>query len=170
MNGQAVRAACETLKARLAEVAAAGLACAAADIEFADDQARVAGDPARAIGFVELVRAAYAARVSLSATGYYRTPVIHWDPVALRGHPFYYFAYGAAVAEVEVDGRTGVHRLLRVDIVHDAGQSFAEAIDIGQIEGGFVQGLGWLTSEEELHAADDGDCSPTRRAPTRSRP
>jgi xanthine dehydrogenase large subunit len=169
MNGQAVRAACETLKERLAEVAAARLACAAAEIRFVDDQASVAGDPARAIGFVELVRAAYAARVSLSATGYYRTPVIHWDPVSCQGHPFYYFAYGAAVAEVEVDGRTGVHRLLRIDIVHDVGRSLAEAIDVGQIEGGFVQGLGWLTSEEVVHAADGRlltDAPSTYKIPT----
>jgi xanthine dehydrogenase large subunit len=98
--------------------------------------------------FEEVVAAAYRQRISLSATGYYRTPGLHWDPKAGRGHPFYYFAFGAAVAEVEVDGFTGVHRLRRVDILHDVGDSLNEGIDRGQIEGGFVQGLGWLTCEE----------------------
>ena len=88
------------------------------------------------------------ARVSLSAQGFYRTPEIHWDPVAFRGRPFYYFAYGAAVVEVAVDTLTGEHRMLAVDICHDVGTSLNPAIDVGQIEGGFVQGVGWLTSEE----------------------
>jgi xanthine dehydrogenase large subunit len=86
--------------------------------------------------------------VSLSATGFYRTPGLSWDPKRGRGHPFYYFAFGAAVSEVEVCGYTGVHKLMRVDILHDVGDSLIEGIDRGQIEGGFVQGLGWLTCEE----------------------
>ena len=87
-------------------------------------------------------------RVSLSATGYYATPGIHWDRAAGRGKPFHYFAYGAAAAEVEVDGFTGMHRVLRVDILQDAGDSINEGVNRGQVEGGFVQGMGWLTTEE----------------------
>ena len=87
-------------------------------------------------------------RVSLSTTGFYATPGIHWDRAAGRGKPFHYFANGAAVTEVEVDGFTGMHRVLRVDILHDVGDSVNEAINRGQIEGGFVQGMGWLTAEE----------------------
>ncbi|MBL8244005.1 MAG: xanthine dehydrogenase molybdopterin binding subunit [Rhodanobacteraceae bacterium] len=145
LNGQAIKAACETLLARLRPVAAQMLGCAADAVVFADDGARGAGAH---IGFAELAKAAYNARISLSATGYYRTPVIHWDAAAGRGHPFYYFAFGAAVAEVEVCAQTGVHQLRRVDILHDVGESLNEVIDRGQIEGGFVQGMGWLTCEE----------------------
>jgi len=104
--------------------------------------------PETKIPFAEVVKAAYQSRVSLSATGYYRTPGIHWDRAAGRGKPFHYFACGAAVTEVEVDGFTGMHRVLRVDILHDAGDSINEGVNRGQIEGGFVQGLGWLTTEE----------------------
>ena len=100
------------------------------------------------IPFADVVKAAYLARVSLSATGYYATPGIHWDRAAGRGKPFHYFACGAAVTEVEVDGFTGMHRVLRVDILHDAGDSINEGVNRGQIEGGFVQGMGWLTTEE----------------------
>jgi xanthine dehydrogenase large subunit len=145
LNGQAIKAACETLLARLRPVAAALLGGEPADIAFVEDEVRQGG---RALRFEEVVAAAYRERISLSATGYYRTPGLHWDPKAGRGHPFYYFAFGAAVAEVEVDGFTGVHRLRRVDILHDVGESLNEIIDRGQIEGGFVQGLGWLTCEE----------------------
>ena len=91
---------------------------------------------------------AYRARVSLSSTGFYRTPKIQWDKATMRGRPFFYFAYGAAVSEVAVDTLTGETQLLRVDILHDAGASLNPAIDLGQIEGGFLQGVGWLTSEE----------------------
>lgn len=87
-------------------------------------------------------------RVSLSATGYYRTPKIHYDRSTFSGRPFFYYAYGAAVSEVIVDTLTGEYRLLRVDIVHDCGDSLNPAIDMGQVEGGFIQGAGWLTSEE----------------------
>ena len=100
------------------------------------------------LGFEELVRQAYRARVSLSATGFYRTPKIDWDKASMRGQPFFYFAYGAAVSEVAVDTLTGETQLLRIDILHDVGHSLNPAIDIGQIEGGFLQGAGWLTSEE----------------------
>ncbi|MFT3807491.1 xanthine dehydrogenase molybdopterin binding subunit [Arenimonas sp.] len=148
LNGQAVKAACETLLARLAPVAAQKLDATAEDIVFADDHAQVRDAPQRRIGFAELAAAAYAARISLSATGFYRTPGLSWDPAAGHGHPFYYYAFGAAVSEVEVCGYTGIHQLRRVDVLHDVGRSLIEAIDRGQIEGGFVQGLGWLTCEE----------------------
>ena len=95
-----------------------------------------------------MVDRAYLTRVSLSATGFYATPKIHWDKAAARGRPFYYFAYGAAVSEVIVDTLTGENRLLRADILHDVGKSLNPAIDLGQVEGGFVQGVGWLTTEE----------------------
>ncbi|MCG8360352.1 MAG: molybdopterin-dependent oxidoreductase, partial [Kiloniellales bacterium] len=95
-----------------------------------------------------LIEQAYLARVSLSSTGFYKTPKIHWDRASGRGRPFYYFAYGAACSEVAVDTLTGENRVERVDILHDVGDSLNPAIDIGQIEGGFVQGMGWLTTEE----------------------
>ena len=105
----------------------------------------MAGSP---LPFATVARRAHERRVSLSANGFYRTPKIFWDRATLTGRPFFYFAYGAAVAEVELDTRTGENRLVRVDILHDVGRSLNPAIDIGQIEGGFVQGMGWLTTEE----------------------
>jgi xanthine dehydrogenase large subunit len=98
--------------------------------------------------FEELVQAAWAERISLSATGFYRTPKIHYDRSTFTGRPFYYFAYGAAVSEVVIDTLTGESRILRVDILHDCGDSLNPAIDLGQVEGGYVQGAGWLMSEE----------------------
>ena len=148
LNGQAVKAACDTLLARMAPIAAASLGGAAEDVMFADDRVFLRAQRERSLGFDEVVRATYNARVSLAATGYYRTPGLSWDPKLGRGHPFYYFAFGVAVCEVEVCGLTGVHSLRRVDLLHDVGDSIAELIDRGQIEGGFVQGMGWLTSEE----------------------
>ena len=148
LNGQAVRAACETLIDRLRPVAAARLQGEADQVCFAEGEVFLATQPAQRVAFVEVVKAAYSARISLSATGYYRTPGLSWDAAKGVGHPFYYFAFGAAVSEVEVDGATGVHQLRRVDILHDVGDSLNETIDRGQIEGGFVQGMGWLTSEE----------------------
>ena len=147
LNGQAVKAACETLLGRLAPVAAELLRGVTGDVVFAQDHVFLRGAPQTRLTFAEVVAVAYRERISLSATGYYHTPVIHWDPVAGQGHPFYYFAYGAAVSEVEVCGYTGVHRLLRVDLLHDVGDSLNEGIDRGQIEGGFVQGMGWLERE-----------------------
>ncbi|HVO38039.1 MAG TPA: xanthine dehydrogenase molybdopterin binding subunit [Spirochaetia bacterium] len=153
LNGAAVRNACVTLRERLAPLAAqilsrgGGAAVSAADVVFADGMVRPkAGGPG--IRFAELCEQAYVERVSLSATGYYATPGIRWDWEKQEGHPFYYFACGAAVSEVEVDGYTGMHRVLRVDIVHDVGDSLNPGVDRGQIEGGFVQGMGWLTREE----------------------
>ncbi|TDR38724.1 xanthine dehydrogenase molybdenum binding subunit apoprotein [Tahibacter aquaticus] len=147
LNGQAVKAACETLLARLRPVAASMLGGAAEQVCFTDDAVFLHGG-GRRLAFGDVVHAAYNARISLSATGYYRTPGLSWDPKQGRGHPFYYYAYGAAVAEVEVCGFSGVHQLRRVDLLHDVGESLAEDIDRGQVEGGFVQGLGWLTCEE----------------------
>ena len=100
------------------------------------------------LGFGEAAKLAYENRISLSATGFYKTPKIEWDRIAGRGRPFLYFAYGAAVSECVIDTLTGENRILRVDILHDAGASLNPAIDLGQIEGGFVQGAGWLTTEE----------------------
>jgi xanthine dehydrogenase large subunit len=102
----------------------------------------------RSVSFAELAKACWMARIHLSSTGYYATPKIHWDRPAGKGRPFYYFAYGAAVTEAAVDVLTGEYRLTRADILHDAGRSLNPAIDIGQIEGGYVQGAGWLTTEE----------------------
>jgi xanthine dehydrogenase large subunit len=148
LNGQAVKAACETLLGRLAPVAAQKLGADVEDIVFANDRAFVRGAPERGLDFGELACAAHAARVSLSATGFYRTPGLSWDAAAGHGQPFYYFAFGAAVSEVEVCGYTGVHRLRRADLLHDVGTPLIENIDRGQVEGGFVQGMGWLTCEE----------------------
>jgi xanthine dehydrogenase molybdopterin-binding subunit B len=121
---------------------------ATGEIVFAEGFAFHRQFPEAKVSFADVAKKAYLSRVSLSATGYYATPGIHWDRVAGRGNPFYYFAYGAAVTEVEVDGFTGMHRVLRVDILHDVGDSVNEGVNRGQIEGGFVQGMGWLTSEE----------------------
>ena len=148
LNGQAIKAACEILLTRLRPIAAELLNCAAEQIAFVDDHAQHREIPSLRISFDKLASAAYARRISLSTTGYYRTPGLHWDPTSGKGHPFYYFAFGAAVAEVEVDGLTGVHTIRRIDILHDVGESLNAEIDRGQIEGGFVQGTGWLTCEE----------------------
>ena len=161
LNGAAVKNACETLRARLMPVAAEVIklkltsqkerdtvTSSSGELVFADGFVLHRALPETKVTFAEVVRQAYFSRVSLSATGYYATPGIHWDRVAGRGKPFHYFANGAAVTEVEVDGFTGMHRVLRVDILHDVGDSVNEGINRGQIEGGFVQGMGWLTAEE----------------------
>jgi xanthine dehydrogenase large subunit len=145
LNGMAALDACETIKARLTAFACEHWQEKPEAIAFLPGHVQIG---AREIGFAELVRAAYMARVQLSATGFYATPKIHWDRKAGRGHPFYYFAYGAAAAEVAIDTLTGEYKVERVDILHDCGNSLNPAIDKGQIEGGFVQGMGWLTTEE----------------------
>jgi xanthine dehydrogenase large subunit len=148
-SGQAVKDACEQLKARLTPIAAKLLNIGAAgDFVFENDWIRSRDYPTDRVSFVDVVKEAYQQRISLSATGYYRTPNIHWDVKTNTGRPFYYFAYGAAISEVEVDGFTGTFRLRQVDVVHDVGESLNPLIDRGQIEGGFVQGMGWLTMEE----------------------
>jgi xanthine dehydrogenase large subunit len=145
LNGMATYNACETIKARLVEFAASHWKTTADQVEFLPGRVRVG---AQEISFNKLVHDAYLARVSLSATGFYATPKIHWDRPSASGRPFYYFAYGAAVTEVAIDTLTGENRILRVDILHDVGQSLNPVIDLGQIEGGYVQGAGWLTTEE----------------------
>jgi xanthine dehydrogenase large subunit len=145
LNGMAAQAAARTVRERLAAFAAAQLGCDAADVSFDDGRVYAGG---RVVAFPDLARRAYFARVPLSATGFYATPKVHYDPQTLTGRPFFYFAYGAAVSEVAVDTLTGEHRLLAVDILHDTGRSLNPAIDRGQIEGGFLQGYGWLTMEE----------------------
>ena len=146
LNGKAAQAAARTIKERLVAFAAEKYGTTATAIEFRDGQVQL--EAGKTISLAELATAAHAGRISLSSTGYYRTPKIHWDRQTLTGRPFFYFAYGAAVAEVAIDTLTGESRLLRVDILHDVGRSLNPAIDIGQIEGGFLQGAGWLTSEE----------------------
>ncbi len=145
LNGMAARDAARTLRARLVAFAARKFACAEADIAIEGGMV-TAGT--RTLPFADLARSAYMARVPLSATGFYATPKIHYDPKTLTGRPFFYFAYGAAVSEVAIDTLTGEHRLLAVDILHDVGASLNPAIDTGQIEGGFIQGWGWLALEE----------------------
>ncbi|CAM5770318.1 xanthine dehydrogenase molybdopterin binding subunit [Bosea minatitlanensis] len=145
LNGMAALDACETIKKRLAEFAAKHWQARPEEVAFLPGRVKVG---AREIAFKDVIAAAYMARVQLSATGFYATPNIHWDRKAGRGHPFYYFAYGAAAAEVAIDTLTGEYKVERVDILHDCGQSLNPAIDKGQIEGGFVQGMGWLTTEE----------------------
>ncbi|AQT03801.1 xanthine dehydrogenase molybdopterin binding subunit [Acetobacter persici] len=145
LNGMAVLDAVQKIKARLVSFAAEHWSVAEENVRFLPEGVRVGEE---VIPFPELTKAAYFARVSLSANGFYKTPKISWNAATGRGRPFYYFAYGAACAEVAVDLLTGENRIERVDILHDAGQSLNPAIDIGQIEGGFVQGAGWLTMEE----------------------
>ena len=146
LNGKAAQAAAREIKARLTAFAAERFNVVPESIRFGGNHVAV-GDVAR-ITFAELARMAYYARVQLWADGFYATPKIHYDPKTLKGRPFYYFAYGAAVSEVAIDTLTGETRLLRADILHDAGRSLNPAIDLGQVEGGFVQGMGWLTAEE----------------------
>jgi xanthine dehydrogenase molybdopterin binding subunit/xanthine dehydrogenase small subunit len=150
LNGAAVADACEQLKSRLAPVAGLMLGCPAEQVCFENGAAFVPGAQVQHIPFAHVVEAAYRQRIALFAQGYYRTPDILFDPKVGQGKPFHYFAYGAAVTEVEVDGFTGEHRMLRVDILQDVGDSVAPLIDRGQVEGGFIQGLGWLTLEELL--------------------
>jgi xanthine dehydrogenase large subunit len=145
INGKAAQAAAVALRERLVQFAAEHFKVAPESVSFRNNQVQV-GD--KTISFIDLVKLAYFARVSLSATGFYRTPKIGYDRKTWRGMPFYYFCYGAAVSEVVLDTLTGENRLLRVDILHDVGKSLNPAIDMGQIEGGFIQGMGWLTMEE----------------------
>ena len=145
LNAKAAEAAARQIRGRLAAFAAERAGVAPEAVHFADDHAHVG---AERIPFGTLVREAYRARIQLWSDGFYATPGLHWDTRTLHGHPFHYFAYGAAVSEVVVDTLTGEWRLLRADLLHDVGHSINPAIDIGQIEGGFIQGMGWLTLEE----------------------
>lgn len=145
LNGKAAQNAAQTIKQRLIEFAARHYQVTEEDVEFRNGQVRVRDEY---VSFDELIQQAYFGQVSLSSTGFYRTPKIYYDRSLARGRPFYYFAYGAACSEVIVDTLTGEYKMLRSDILHDVGASLNPAIDIGQVEGGFVQGMGWLTMEE----------------------
>ncbi|MEU8526608.1 xanthine dehydrogenase molybdopterin binding subunit [Streptomyces sp. NPDC048629] len=155
LNGGAIKNACEQLRDRLLQVAGSRLGANASDVRIVEGVARVLGSDGE-LAWDDLVRTAYFQRVQLSASGFYRTEGLHWDAKAFRGRPFKYFAYGAAATEVEVDGFTGAYRVRRVDIVHDVGESLSPLIDIGQVEGGFVQGAGWLTLEDPRWDTGDG--------------
>jgi len=145
LNGMAAQNAAQQIKAQLVEFATREFGCPTTAVVFAPDGV-TAGETK--LTFTELVRRAYFARTSLSAAGYYRTPEIHYDRAKHHGRPFYYYAYGAACSEVVIDTLTGENRVTRVDILHDCGRSLNPAVDAGQIEGGFIQGMGWLTTEE----------------------
>ena len=157
LNGAAVRAACEALRERLSPLAAKLLGAAAnapapspASIRFEDAHVSSTELRGHRVSFATLCERAHVEQLSLSATGYYRTPGIAWDKKAGKGRPFHYYAFGAAVCEVEIDGLSGMKRVRRVDVLHDVGDSMNPGVDRGQIEGGFVQGMGWLTGEEVL--------------------
>jgi xanthine dehydrogenase large subunit len=151
LNGMAAKKAAAIIRDRMAAVAAAEWKVEKASVRFADGQV-ISGN--HSMGFGELAQKAHAARVALSSTGFYATPSIHWDRDEASGKPFFYFAYGAACSEVLVDTLTGEMKVTRVDILHDVGTSLNPAIDLGQIEGGFVQGMGWLTTEELMFDAE----------------
>ncbi|MCP3968950.1 MAG: xanthine dehydrogenase molybdopterin binding subunit [Rhodobacteraceae bacterium] len=145
LNGMAVAAACDEIRGRMVAYLAAQHRVEASEVRFRAGQVHVG--EAR-LGFAEAAAACYQGRVSLSATGFYKTPKVEWDRLKGQGRPFLYFAYGAAVTEVVLDTLTGENRILRADILHDAGASLNTALDVGQVEGGYVQGAGWLTMEE----------------------
>lgn len=145
LNGMAAQNAARQIKDRLVDFAADKFQVAADQIVFLPNRVRIGNQE---IAFADLVKMAYFARIQLSAAGFYKTPKIHWDRDKGEGHPFYYFAYGASCSEVSVDTLTGEYVVERTDILHETGRSLNRAIDLGQIEGGFIQGMGWLTTEE----------------------
>jgi xanthine dehydrogenase large subunit len=145
LNGRAAQYAARNVRDNLAAFVAGLDGCGAGAVRF---QGGEVISPHSTRGFDEVVKVAYANRIQLWSDGFYRTPKIHYDKTTLTGRPFYYFAYGAACSEVAIDTLTGESRVLKVDILHDVGASLNPAIDIGQIEGGFIQGVGWLTSEQ----------------------
>ncbi|TCQ10311.1 xanthine dehydrogenase molybdenum binding subunit apoprotein [Rhizobium sp. PP-F2F-G36] len=145
LNGMAAADAARQIKERLVAFAAERWQTTPDKIAFVPNHVLIGEER---VPFNDLVKLAYFARIQLSAAGFYKTPKIHWDRTTGRGTPFYYFAYGAAVSEVSIDTLTGEYMVERVDVLHDVGRSLNPAIDIGQIEGGFVQGMGWLTTEE----------------------
>jgi xanthine dehydrogenase large subunit len=151
LNGKAAQAAARTVRERLVAHVSSKYGVAPESVEFAEGSVAIGNDR---IAFGDLAADAHRARISLSATGFYRTPKLDFDVATFRGRPFYYFVYGAAVCEVLLDTLTGEHRLIGVDILQDAGRPINSAIDLGQIEGAFLQGVGWLTSEELVWSAD----------------
>jgi len=156
LNGGAIKNACDQIRARLNVVAGGKLGVHPDDVRFVDGMVTGIGFHDQQISWADLVHDAYFQRVQLWAAGFYRTAGLHWDASRMQGEPFKYYAYGAACSEVEVDGFTGAYRLRRVDILHDVGDSLSPLIDTGQIEGGFVQGAGWLTLEELRWDTSDG--------------
>lgn len=151
LNAKAAQDAARQIRNRLALFAAKHFNGDASEVAFIDG--RVSSND-KSMSFAELVNLAYQSRVQLWSDGFYKTPDLHWDAKTLQGRPFYYFAYGAAVSEVVIDTLSGEFKLLRADLLHDAGNSINPAIDIGQVEGAFIQGMGWLTSEELVWDAD----------------
>ena len=145
LNARAAQYAARSVRDNLAQFVSGLDNCGAGAVRFAGGQVI---SPNNSRPFVDVVKLAYANRIQLWSDGFYRTPKIHYDKTTLTGRPFYYFAYGAACTEVAIDTLTGESRVLKVDILHDVGTSINPAIDIGQIEGGFVQGMGWLTTEQ----------------------
>ncbi|MBW1640499.1 xanthine dehydrogenase molybdopterin binding subunit [Microbacterium resistens] len=156
LNGGAVKNACDQIRERMAKVAGRLLGVDERDVRFSGGYVTGLGNTVQRLTFAEVAAAAYFQRIQLFAAGYYRTEGLHWDPEAMHGSPFKYFAYGSAATEVEVDGFTGAYRVTRVDIVHDVGDSLSPMLDIGQIEGAYVQGVGWLTLEELRWDQSDG--------------
>ncbi|RHW25361.1 xanthine dehydrogenase molybdopterin binding subunit [Nocardioides immobilis] len=156
LNGAAIKNACEQIRERLAQVAATRLGVSPADVRFSDGEVHAVAFSGERVSWEEIVHAAYFQRVQLFAAAFYRTEDLHWDSSVMHGEPFKYFAYGVAASEVEVDGFTGANTLRRVDIVHDVGESLSPLIDIGQVEGAFVQGAGWLTLEDLRWDESDG--------------
>ena len=151
LNGMAAQIAAGAIRERMTAFAAEAWNVAPAAVEFRD--ARVfAGNASMSFG--ELAKACRLARVQLSHSGYYKTPEIHWDRLRAKGRPFLYFAYGAACSEVAIDTLTGEMRVMRADLLHDVGASINPAIDMGQVEGAFIQGMGWLTTEELVYDAE----------------
>lgn len=151
LNAMAAKRAALTIRTRMAEEAARRFGCALEDVQFKDGNVLGGGASMR---FSDLAKACVLERISLSSTGFYATPGITWDRLSKTGRPFLYFAYGAACSEVIIDTMTGEMKVLRTDILHDCGRSLNPALDIGQIEGGFVQGMGWLTTEELVFDAE----------------
>jgi xanthine dehydrogenase large subunit len=151
LNGRAAQFAARQVRENLAAFVAGLQGCGAGEVQFAGGKVLAAGSTR---DFRDVVKAAYANRIQLWSDGFYRTPKIHYDKTTLTGRPFYYFAYGAACCEVAIDALTGETRVLAIDILHDVGHSINPAIDVGQVEGGFIQGMGWLTSEELVWTAE----------------
>ncbi len=147
LNGKAAQIACQTIKQRLVDFAASHFDVSPTEIQFVNNQV-VCGE--KTYSFAEFVQLAYMNRVGLSSTGFYKTPTIHYDRKVGKGKPYFYYANGVACSEVQIDTLTGEYKVTKVDILHDVGQSLNPGIDIGQIEGGFVQGMGWVTTEELL--------------------
>jgi xanthine dehydrogenase large subunit len=165
LNGMAAVNAAQQIKARLVTFAAERWGVSEKDVAFEPNMIRIG---AERIAFSEFIKIAYGSRIQLSAAGFYKTPKIHWNRAEGRGRPFFYYAYGASCSEVSVDTLTGEYQVDRTDVLHDVGKSLNPALDIGQVEGAFVQGMGWLTTEELWWDAKGG-CAPMRRPPTRSR-